>query len=165
MQTAFFAGGCFWCMEAIFQRVDGVIGLESGYSNGETENPTYEEICTGTTGHAEVLKIDFNESHVSYDDLLAVFFEVHDPTSLNRQGEDVGVQYRSAVFYTDTSQKESAELMISKVAGAVTEISPLTIFYGAEDHHQNYFNDNQNQPYCRLVIMPKIQKYFKVNTK
>ena len=152
-------------MEAIFQRVDGVIGLESGYSNGETENPTYEEICTGTTGHAEVLKIDFNESHVSYDDLLAVFFEVHDPTSLNRQGEDVGVQYRSAVFYTDTSQKESAELMISKVAGAVTEISPLTIFYGAEDHHQNYFNDNQNQPYCRLVIMPKIQKYFKVNTK
>ena len=165
MQTAYFAGGCFWCMEAIFQRVEGVIGLVSGYSNGETENPTYEEICSGTTGHAEVLKIDFDESLVSYDDLLAVFVEVHDPTSLNRQGGDIGVQYRSAVFYTDTSQQELAELLFSGVTGAVTEISPLKVFYPAEDHHQDYYNNNQNQPYCRLVILPKIQKYFKVNTK
>ncbi len=161
MQTAYFAGGCFWCIEAIFQRVDGINGLASGYCNGSTENPTYEEICTGQTGHAEVLKIDFDESLISYADLLEVFIEVHDPTSLNQQGGDVGIQYRSAVFYTDTTQKEAAESVISGVVGAVTEISPLNVFYPAEGHHQNYYNDNQNQPYCRLVILPKIQKYFK----
>jgi len=161
MQTAYFAGGCFWCMEAIFQRVNGVNGLASGYCNGSTENPTYEEICTGQTGHAEVLKIDFDELLISYADLLEVFIEVHDPTSLNQQGGDVGIQYRSAVFYINTTQKETAESVISGVVGAVTEISPLNVFYPAEGHHQNYYNDNQNQPYCRLVILPKIQKYFK----
>ena len=152
-------------MEAIFQRVDGVTALKSGYCNGDSENPTYEEICTGKTGHAEVLKIDFDENHISYADLLAVFAEVHDPTSLNQQGGDVGVQYRSAIFYINNSQKESAELVISGIKGAVTEVSSLKVFYPAEDHHQNYYNDNQNQPYCRLVVLPKIQKYLKWNTK
>ena len=161
MQTAYFAGGCFWCMEAIFQRINGVETLVSGYCNGNTTNPTYEEICTGTTGHAEVLKIVFNENSISYTELLKVFIEVHDPTSLNQQGGDIGTQYRSAVFYTDTSQQEAAQKVINEVANAVTEITPLNVFYAAENHHQNYFNDNQNQPYCRLVIMPKIQKYFK----
>lgn len=161
MQTAYFGGGCFWCMEAIFQRINGVKGLVSGYSNGNTENPTYEEICTGQTGHAEVLKIDFDESLISYSELLEVFIEVHDPTSLNQQGGDVGIQYRSAVFYTDEYQKEAAQVVISGIVGAVTEVSPLSVFYTAEVHHQNYYNDNQSQPYCRLVILPKIQEYFK----
>jgi peptide-methionine (S)-S-oxide reductase len=161
MQTAYFGGGCFWCMEAIFQRINGVKGLVSGYSNGNTENPTYEEICTGQTGHAEVLKIDFDESLISYSELLEVFIEVHDPTSLNQQGGDVGIQYRSAVFYTDEYQKEAAQVVISGIVDAVTEVSPLSVFYTAEVHHQNYYNDNQSQPYCRLVILPKIQEYFK----
>ena len=148
-------------MEAIFQRINGVKGLVSGYSNGNTENPTYEEICTGQTGHAEVLKIDFDESLISYSELLEVFIEVHDPTSLNQQGGDVGIQYRSAVFYTDEYQKEAAQVVISGIVDAVTEVSPLSVFYTAEVHHQNYYNDNQSQPYCRLVILPKIQEYFK----
>ena len=160
MQTAYFAGGCFWCMEAIFQRIKGVESLVSGYCNGDTKNPTYEEICTGQTGHAEVLKIDFDESLISYSDLLGVFVEVHDPSSLNQQGGDVGTQYRSAVFYTDDLQKQSVQNVISGIAGAVTEIEPLAIFYPAEGHHQDYYNNNQSQPYCRLVILPKIQKYF-----
>lgn len=161
MQTAYFAGGCFWCMEAIFQRINGVEHLVNGYCNGESENPTYEEICTGQTGHAEVLKIDFDESLISYSDLLEVFIEVHDPTSLNQQGGDIGIQYRSAVFYIDDSQKDSAQTVIGPIANAVTEISPLDVFYPAEDYHQNYYNNNENQPYCRLVVLPKIQKYFK----
>ena len=161
MQTAYFAGGCFWCMEAIFQRINGVEHLVNGYCNGESENPTYEEICTGQTGHAEVLKIDFDESLISYSDLLEVFIEVHDPTSLNQQGGDIGIQYRSAVFYIDDSQKKSAQTVIGAIAYAVTEISPLDVFYPAEDYHQNYYNNNENQPYCRLVVLPKIQKYFK----
>jgi peptide-methionine (S)-S-oxide reductase len=161
MQTAYFAGGCFWCMEAIFQRINGVEHLVNGYCNGESENPTYEEICTGQTGHAEVLKIDFDESLISYSDLLEVFIEVHDPTSLNQQGGDIGIQYRSAVFYIDDSQKDSAQTVIGAIANAVTEISPLDVFYPAEDYHQNYYNNNENQPYCRLVVLPKIQKYFK----
>ena len=161
MQTAYFSGGCFWCMEAIFQRINGVEHLVNGYCNGESENPTYEEICTGQTGHAEVLKIDFDESLISYSDLLEVFIEVHDPTSLNQQGGDIGIQYRSAVFYIDDSQKDSAQTVIGPIANAVTEISPLDVFYPAEDYHQNYYNNNENQPYCRLVVLPKIQKYFK----
>jgi len=148
-------------MEAIFQRINGVEHLVNGYCNGESENPTYEEICTGQTGHAEVLKIDFDESLISYSDLLEVFIEVHDPTSLNQQGGDIGIQYRSAVFYIDDSQKDSAQTVIGAIANVVTDISPLDVFYPAEDYHQNYYNNNENQPYCRLVVLPKIQKYFK----
>lgn len=159
MQTAYFAGGCFWCIEAIFQRVNGVLSLASGYCNGTTKNPTYQEICAGDSGHAEVLKIEFDETQISYAELLGVFVVVHDPTSLNQQGPDMGTQYRSAVFYTDSKQRELAQSLIDSIKGAVTEISPLDVFYVAEDYHQNYFNDNQNQPYCQMVILPKINKY------
>lgn len=159
MQTAYFAGGCFWCIEAIFQRVNGVLSLASGYCNGTTKNPTYQEICAGDSGHAEVLKIEFDETQISYAELLGVFVVVHDPTSLNQQGADMGTQYRSAVFYTDSKQRELAQSLIDSIKGAVTEISPLDVFYVAEDYHQNYFNDNQNQPYCQIVILPKINKY------
>lgn len=159
MQTAYFAGGCFWCIEAIFQRVNGVLSLASGYCNGTTKNPTYQEICAGDSGHAEVLKIEFDETQISYTELLEIFVVVHDPTSLNQQGADMGTQYRSAVFYTDSKQRELAQSLIDSIKGAVTEISPLDVFYVAEDYHQNYFNDNQNQPYCQMVILPKINKY------
>ena len=167
MQTAYFAGGCFWCIEAIFQRISGVESVVSGYAGGKSKNPTYEEICTGTTGHAEVIKIDFEEVIISYCDLLKVFVEVHDPTSLNQQGADIGSQYRTGVFYTDEFQKKDAQIVISGIARAVTEISPLHVFYPAEYYHQNYYNNNQNQAYCRMVILPKIQKQFKqpVNKK
>jgi peptide-methionine (S)-S-oxide reductase len=159
MQTAYFAGGCFWCVEAIFQRVNGVLSLANGYCNGKTKNPTYQEICAGDSNHAEVLKIEFDETQISYAELLEVFVVVHDPTSLNQQGSDMGTQYRSAVFYTDNEQRDSAKKLIESIEGAVTEISPLDVFYVAEDYHQNYFNDNQNQPYCQMVILPKINKY------
>ena len=159
MQTAYFAGGCFWCIEAIFQRVNGVLSLASGYCNGSTKNPTYQELCAGDSGHAEVLKIEFDETQISYTELLEIFVVVHDPTSLNQQGADIGVQYRSAVFYTDSKQRELAQSLIDSIKGAVTEVSPLDVFYVAEDYHQNYFNDNQNQPYCQMVILPKINKY------
>lgn len=159
MQTAYFAGGCFWCIEAIFQRVNGVLSLASGYCNGSTKNPTYQEICAGDSGHAEVLKIEFDETQISYTELLEIFVVVHDPTSLNQQGADMGTQYRSAVFYTDSKQRELAQSLIDSIKGAVTEVSPLDVFYVAEDYHQNYFNDNQNQPYCQMVILPKINKY------
>ena len=161
METAYLAGGCFWCVEAIFQRVDGVKELESGYCNGSTQNPSYESICSGQTGHAEVLKIDYDESEVSFEDLLEVFVATHDPTSLNQQGADRGTQYRSAVFYTNDSQKQIATSIIGQIKGAVTEINELDVFYPAESYHQNYFNDNLNQPYCQMVILPKINKYFK----
>ncbi len=161
MQTAYFAGGCFWCVEAIFQRVDGVKKLTSGYCNGSTQNPTYEEVCSGQSGHAEVLKIEFDEQQISFTDLLEVFVETHDPTSLNQQGADRGTQYRSAVFYTDLNQRDQAVSVINSIPDAVTEISPLDVFYPAESYHQNYYNNNPNQPYCQLVILPKIDKYFK----
>ena len=161
MQTAYFAGGCFWCVEAIFQRIDGVNELTNGYSNGSTQNPTYEEVCSGQSGHAEVLKIEFDEQQISFADLLEVFVETHDPTSLNQQGADRGTQYRSAVFYTDSNQRDQALSVINSIPDAVTEISPLDVFYPAESYHQNYYNNNPNQPYCQLVILPKIDKYFK----
>ena len=161
METAYLAGGCFWCVEAIFQRVNGVIELKSGYCNGSTQNPSYESICTGQTGHAEVVKIDFDESVVSFEELLDVFNATHDPTSLNQQGADKGTQYRSAIFYVSESQKEIATSVIGNIKVAVTEITELDVFYPAEGYHQNYFNDNSNQPYCRMVILPKIQKYFR----
>ena len=161
MQAAYFAGGCFWCVEAIFQRVDGVKELTSGYCNGSTQNPTYEEVCSGQSGHAEVLKIEFDEQQISFTDLLKVFVETHDPTSLNQQGADRGTQYRSAVFYIDSVQRDLAISLISSIPDAVTEISPLDVFYPAEGYHQNYYNNDPNQPYCQMVILPKINKYFK----
>lgn len=161
MQTAYFAGGCFWCVEAIFQRVDGVKELTSGYCNGSTQNPTYEEVCSGQSGHAEVLKIEFDEQQISFTDLLEVFVETHDPTSLNQQGADRGTQYRSAVFYIDSVQRDLAISFISSIPDAVTEISPLDVFYPAEGYHQNYYNNDPNQSYCQMVILPKINKYFK----
>ena len=161
MQTAYFAGGCFWCVEAIFQRVDGVKELTSGYCNGSTQNPTYEEVCSGQSGHAEVLKIEFDEQHISFTDLLEVFVETHDPTSLNQQGADRGTQYRSAVFYTDLNQRDQAVSVINSIPDAVTEISSLDVFYPAEGYHQNYYNNDPKQPYCQMVILPKINKYFK----
>ena len=161
MQTAYLAGGCFWCVEAIFQRVNGVKEVQNGYCNGSTQNPTYEAICTGQTGHAEVLKVDFDESEVSYESLLEVFVETHNPTTLNQQGADKGTQYRSAIFYTSDSQKQIATSVIGNIKGAVTEITALDVFYPAEAYHQDYFNNNANQPYCQMVILPKINKYFK----
>ena len=161
MQTAYLAGGCFWCVEAIFQRVNGVKELKNGYCNGSTQNPTYEAICTGQTGHAEVLKIEYDESVVSYASLLEVFVETHNPMSLNQQGADKGTQYRSAIFYTNDSQKQIATSVIGDIKGAVTEITELDVFYPAEAYHQDYFNNNANQPYCQMVILPKINKYFK----
>ena len=161
MQTAYLAGGCFWCVEAIFQRVNGVKEVKNGYCNGSTQSPTYEAICSGQTGHAEVLKVDFDESEVSYESLLEVFFETHNPTTLNQQGADKGTQYRSAIFYTNDSQKQIATSVIGNIKGAVTEVTELDVFYPAEAYHQDYFNNNANQPYCQMVILPKINKYFK----
>ena len=158
MQTAYLAGGCFWCIEAIFQRVNGVKKLESGYCNGSTQSPSYEAICSGQTGHAEVLRIEYDESVVSYESLLEVFVETHDPTSLNQQGADKGTQYRSAIFYTDGSQRLIATSVVGNIKGAVTEITELDVFYPAESYHQDYYNNNLNQPYCQMVILPKINK-------
>jgi len=161
MQTAYLAGGCFWCVEAIFQRVNGVKELTNGYCNGLTQNPSYEEICSGQSNHAEVLKVDYDEQQISYSELLEVFVATHDPTSLNQQGGDKGTQYRSAIFYTDDSQRQIATSLIANIKDAVTEITELDVFYPAESYHQNYYNNNLNQPYCQLVILPKINKYFK----
>ena len=161
MQTAYLAGGCFWCVEAIFQRVNGVKELKNGYCNGSTQIPTYEAICTGQTGHAEVLKIDYDESIVSFESLLEVFVETHNPMTLNQQGADKGTQYRSAIFYINDSQRQVATSVIGNIKGAVTEITELDVFYPAEAYHQDYFNNNANQPYCQMVILPKINKYFK----
>jgi len=162
MQTAYFAGGCFWCVEAVFQRINGVVNVESGYCNGSTKNPTYQDICTGATGHAEVVKIEFDESQTSFEQLLAVFFATHDATTLNQQGNDKGTQYRSAVFYTNTEQQTQANQFIEKLGdNIVTEVTELAVFYPAEDYHQNYYNNNPNQPYCAMLITPKLDKYFK----
>lgn len=169
MEKATFGSGCFWCTEAVFQRLKGVSAVVSGYTGGHVENPTYEEICTGTTGHAEVVQIAFDSDVISYEELLEVFWNTHDPTTLNRQGNDVGTQYRSAVFYHDEQQQQKAtayKLQLSE-AGTwpnpiVTEISPLGKFYSAENYHQDYFNQNGNQPYCSFVVRPKVEKFKKV---
>ena len=169
LDTATFGAGCFWCVEAVFQRLDGVIKVNSGYAGGKIKNPTYREVCSGLTGHAEVCQIIFDSSKLSYTELLEVFWKTHDPTTLNRQGADAGTQYRSVIFYHNNNQKELAEkykLELDK-SGAfsnpiVTEISPATDFYIAEDYHQNYFNLNGNEPYCQFVIQPKIDKFEKV---
>jgi len=168
LDTATFGAGCFWCVEAVFQRVKGVEHVVSGYTGGHVKNPTYQQVSTGNTGHAEVAQITFNPSVISYSDLLEIFWETHDPTTLNRQGNDVGTQYRSAVFYHNQAQKQKAEQIKAKlnVSGKwkdsiVTEISPLGEFYKAENYHQNYYNQNSYQPYCQFVISPKLQKFEK----
>lgn len=165
-KKATFGGGCFWCIEAIFLNVDGVIELKSGYMGGNTKNPTYEEVCTGTTGHAEVIEISYDKEQVDFDELLKIFFKTHDPTTLNRQGNDVGTQYRSVVFYHDQEQKEQAEKMIESLTQAgvfesaiVTQVVPAEHFWIAEDYHKNYFELNPQNPYCAAVIAPKVQKF------
>lgn len=168
--TATFANGCFWCTEAIFEQLDGVISATSGYTGGQTENPTYKEVCSGQTGHAECLQIVYDPAKISFDELLEVFWETHDPTTLNRQGADVGTQYRSGIFYHNNEQKEKAEKYKAALdkSGAfdkpiVTEITAFTKFYSAEDYHQQYFENNENEnAYCRVVIRPKIDKFRKV---
>lgn len=164
-ELATFGAGCFWCVEAIFQRLKGVISVQSGYTGGKTENPDYKAVCTGQTGHAEVIQIKFDPQIVSFEDLLYVFWRTHDPTTLNQQGADKGTQYRSAIFYHNEEQKEIAEKSkteteLSKLYKdpIVTEITKISKFYNAEDYHQNYFNDNSFQPYCSFVISPKIKK-------
>jgi len=168
--TATFATGCFWCTEAIFEELNGVLKVTSGYSGGNVPNPTYKEICTGETGHAECVQVVYEPDKISYDELVEVFFEVHDPTSLNRQGADVGTQYRSAIFYHTPEQKEKAEYYKNELdrSGAfnkpiVTEISAFSRFYRAEDYHQEYYDNNKNtNPYCSVVIRPKLEKFKKV---
>ena len=169
VDTATLAGGCFWCIEAIFQQVDGVTKVKSGYTGGETPNPTYRDVCTGNTGYAEAIQVVYDPTKVSFAKLLEVFFTVHNPTTLNRQGADVGTQYRSAIFYHSAEQKRIAETVVAKLNASgmwtspiVTEISSLKPFYVAEDQHQNYFNDNKRQPYCQMVIQPKMDKFRKV---
>ena len=163
LETATLGGGCFWCVEAVYERVPGVISVTSGYAGGHTDNPTYKQVCSGTTGHAEVAQIAFDPAKVSYAKILEVFWQAHDPTTLNRQGADEGTQYRSVILYNDEKQKLVAEK--SKLAAQaqfknpiVTEIMPLKKFYPAEDYHQGYYEDNTRQPYCQAVIQPKLEK-------
>ncbi len=169
LEIATFGAGCFWCVETVFQLLNGVVLVESGYSGGVIKNPTYNDVCGGKTGHAEVIQILYDPQKISYDELLEVFWKSHDPTTLNRQGSDVGTQYRSVIFYNNEKQKKLAEGYKNKLdaAGAfdnpiVTEISSLKDFYKAEDYHQNYYNKNLNEPYCKLIIHPKLEKFMKV---
>ncbi|GAB4449535.1 MAG: peptide-methionine (S)-S-oxide reductase MsrA [Anaerolineales bacterium] len=168
LQTATLAGGCFWCLEAVFDEIKGVYSVESGYAGGHVPNPTYRQVCNGDTGHAEVVQIRFDPEIVSYRDLLNVFFAIHDPTTLNRQGADVGTQYRSAIFYHNEEQKRTAEELIRELdaqkiwdAPIVTEVTPLDEFYMAEDYHQEFFARNPYQPYCMAVVAPKVAKFRK----
>lgn len=169
LDTATFGTGCFWCTEAVFQELKGVVKAVSGYTGGHVAHPSYEEVCSGTTGHAEALQITYDPAVITYDELLEVFWEAHDPTTLNRQGNDVGTQYRSAIFYHNAEQKEKAEHYKEKLnkSGAydkpiVTEITAFSKFYPAEDYHQDYFRLHGSQPYCQLVIRPKVEKFEKV---
>jgi peptide-methionine (S)-S-oxide reductase len=165
MHHAILAGGCFWCLEPVFTQLLGVKAVVSGYIGGYTDNPTYKQVCTGTTGHAEAIQISFDPEQISYEALLEVFFVAHDPTTPNRQGNDIGTQYRSAIFYLDDEQKRSAEQIIAKVDAenwwpnpVVTEVSSASTFYPAEDYHQYYYANNPNQPYCMAVAAPKVAK-------
>jgi peptide-methionine (S)-S-oxide reductase len=169
LETATFGSGCFWCTEAIFERVNGVVSVISGYSGGSVDNPTYEEVCSGTTGHAECTQITFDSSIVSYDELLEIFWKTHDPTTLNKQGNDVGTQYRSVIFYHNNEQKQKAEYYKNKLTeekiwekSIVTEIAKFEKFYPAEDYHQEYYENNPNQGYCSFVITPKVEKFEKI---
>ncbi|WP_332898959.1 peptide-methionine (S)-S-oxide reductase MsrA [Haladaptatus sp. CMSO5] len=165
LATATFAGGCFWCVEAAFKELRGVTDVTSGYTGGETENPTYEQICSGNTGHAEAIQVTYDTDELTYIDLLRVFFTVHDPTTLNRQGNDVGTQYRSAIFYHDEEQRERAQAVIDELEASgnyddpiVTELSALGTFYDAEEYHQDFYEKNPNQGYCAVTIPPKLDK-------
>lgn len=167
-ETATLGGGCFWCLEAVFQQLRGVRKVTSGYSGGHVKNPTYEQVCTGTTGHAEVVQVVFDPQAISYEELLEVFFAIHDPTTLNRQGNDVGPQYRSVIFYHNERQRQTALGLKDRLdrsgryaAPIVTQIVPFEAFYPAEEYHQNYFRRNPNQSYCRVVIAPKLEKFKK----
>ncbi len=167
-EVAVFGAGCFWCVEAIYQRVNGVMAVESGYAGGHVVNPTYEQVITGRTGHAEVARVEFNPDVISFEELLEVFWHTHDPTTLNRQGNDVGPQYRSAIFYKDEEQKAIAEKSLKKTDASdlwddpiVTEITELSNYSRAENYHQNYFNNNPNAGYCSVVIAPKLAKFKK----
>ena len=167
-ETATLAGGCFWCLEAVYDDLDGVLHVESGYAGGTVANPSYEQVCTGTTGHAEVVQITFDPRVLTFHDLLEVFFDIHDPTTLNRQGNDIGSQYRSAIFYHSPEQKAVAEQMIKELSAArrwphpiVTEVTPFAAFYKAEPYHQEYFANNPYQPYCQAVVGPKVAKFRK----
>lgn len=168
LELATLGNGCFWCTEAVFQQLEGVVSVEPGFAGGNTKNPSYKEVCTGLTGHAEVIRLSFDPKVISYTELLQVFFSTHDPTTLNRQGADVGTQYRSAVFYHNEAQKEVAEKMIKELNEAgvydnkiVTEVTEVNNYYPAEDYHKNYYNNNKEQPYCRAVINPKLEKFVK----
>ncbi len=168
IEIATLAGGCFWCLEAIYDDLVGVVAVESGYSGGHVENPTYEEVCSGGTGHAEVVQIQFDPAVLSYHDLLTLFFTMHDPTTLNRQGNDVGTQYRSAIFTHDAEQEKIARQVMREIEAAklwdaplVTELKPFEVFYPAEDYHQEYFSNNPFQPYCQAVVAPKVAKFRK----
>jgi peptide-methionine (S)-S-oxide reductase len=168
LEMATFGSGCFWCTEAIFLNVDGVTKVESGYTGGKVKNPTYKEVCSGLTGHAEVIQLTFDPLKVSYDELLEIFWQTHDPTTLNQQGADIGSQYRSVIYFHSEDQQKRAEFYKAQLekSGAfekpiVTEISPLSTFYKAEDYHQNYYNLNNNAPYCTYVIQPKLEKFKK----
>lgn len=165
-ETAVFGGGCFWCTEAIFKRLKGVASVKPGYAGGHVENPTYQGVCSGTTGHAEVVQITFDPDIISYDDLLEVFWQTHDPTSINRQGNDIGTQYRSIILTTNEIQYEKAIDAIKKLNDGgqfakpvVTQVKPLEIFYEAEQYHHDYFANNRNQPYCRMIISPKVSHF------
>ncbi|MGC9467316.1 MAG: peptide-methionine (S)-S-oxide reductase MsrA, partial [Anaerolineae bacterium] len=167
-ETATLGGGCFWCLEAVYEQVVGVEDVVSGYAGGDVPNPSYELVCTGRTGHAEVVQVTFDPSAISYRDILEIFFSIHDPTTLNRQGADVGTQYRSVIFYHSDRQKEVAEAMIEELTEAkvyedpiVTQVEPFEAFYPAEPYHQEYYRQHRQQPYCRVVITPKVAKFQK----
>ncbi|MGQ7945206.1 peptide-methionine (S)-S-oxide reductase MsrA [Flavobacterium sp. WC2509] len=168
-ETITLGGGCYWCVEAVYENLKGVKSVVSGFSGGKTADPSYEDVCTGTTGHAEVVQITFDKTVTNLDEIFKVFFTVHDPTTLNRQGADIGTQYRSVIFYANEKQKQEAKSIIDELNKAkvyhspiVTTIEPFTEFYPAEDYHQNYYANNKNQPYCQMVIQPKIEKFEKV---
>jgi peptide-methionine (S)-S-oxide reductase len=165
-QTAVFGGGCFWCIEAVFDQLKGVESVESGYMGGKNPNPTYQQVCDGNTGHVEVIRVNFDPQRISFTELLDVFFTVHDPTTLNRQGNDVGTQYRSVIFYTSEEQKQQAEEAIAKLNSSrafpspvVTTVEPAKDFFVAENYHQEYYANNSSQPYCQFVISPKMKKF------
>ena len=166
LQTAVLGGGCFWCLEAVFDRMQGVTAVESGYMGGHVENPTYRQVCNGNTGHAEVVRVTFDPSQTNFSEVLDAFFTIHDPTTLNRQGNDAGTQYRSVIFYTSEDQYREAKKKIDELTAArtwpdpiVTSLEPAGKFYVAEDYHQEYFANNANQPYCQFVVAPKVKKF------
>lgn len=159
MEIATLAGGCFWCLEAIFNRMEGVMSVQSGYMGGKVAHPTYEQVCTGMTGHAEVVQLTFDPAVISFAEILDVFFATHDPTTLNRQGNDVGPQYRSAIFFHSDAQRRAAEEALRSIPNAVTEVRPVAEFYPAEAYHERYFENHPAQPYCAYVVAPKVKKF------